>query len=380
MCCKSKNSPKDSSLHYINLSENLPQKEISFQSIAELEYIPLETTPDLLLAGDARVQYVSDEYILVSNRSTGDVQLFGRNGKLKYQFNRKGKGGEEYNFIHSVTYDEKNSELFIFDRSSQKILVYQSDGVYKRTLSCPELRLNIFNFDEELLFAYDDYMVPSPDKKYSKRPYVFLSKKDGKVISDLDITFDERYSNIIIKNVVDNEGKPALMPLTVTVPATNFSDGQNFIISDFSSDTIYQLNRKKELVPFLVRTPSIHENGRIKHLLSMLLKTKNFVYLRTTEIDLDISDSRAKVPLTDIFYDLNDNNMFVASWVNNDITSIKNWNFQAAETSENIGVCFIEAYVLLEASKAGILKGKLQQVASELNEEDNPVVMIAKFK
>ncbi|MEG2856953.1 MAG: 6-bladed beta-propeller, partial [Bacteroides sp.] len=35
---------------------------------------------------------------------------------------------------------------------------------------------------------------------------------------------------------------------------------------------------------------------------------------------------------------------------------------------------------LMELNEAGKLKGKLKTIASKLSEEDNPVLMIAKFK
>jgi len=38
----------------------------------------------------------------------------------------------------------------------------------------------------------------------------------------------------------------------------------------------------------------------------------------------------------------------------------------------------IEAYELVEAYGKGQLKGRLKDIASELNEEDNPVIMLAK--
>jgi hypothetical protein len=38
------------------------------------------------------------------------------------------------------------------------------------------------------------------------------------------------------------------------------------------------------------------------------------------------------------------------------------------------------AYELVEAYEKGGLKGKLKEIAAELNEESNPVIMLAKYK
>jgi hypothetical protein len=40
----------------------------------------------------------------------------------------------------------------------------------------------------------------------------------------------------------------------------------------------------------------------------------------------------------------------------------------------------LEAPDLVEAYKKGILKGRLKEIAAELDEESNPVIMLAKFK
>ncbi len=289
-----------------------------------------------------------------------------------------GKSGEDYHQIYSVAFDEKNKKVFVFDRALSKIQVYSEDGTYKRTLPCPDLRLRIFNFDNETLLAYDDHGILSD--KYSNQPYLFISKRDGQVISKLNITMNVRHSNTIVKTVVDNTGKNALLPITVTIPPINYSDGQGFVISDLSSDTIFSLNRKRGLVPLLVSRPSVQDENPQKQMLTVMLKTKDFICLRKTPIDLKMTDTNSKVSVTDIMYNFKDGSSCDPLWINNEFTIKDYWEFEAAETTENIGVCLIDTYYLSESSKAGKLQGKLQQVASNLNEEDNPVIMIANFK
>ncbi len=56
---------KTGDLPVFDISKNYPEKEIRLQDIADVEYVPLETTDDLLLSGEASLSYVSDKYILV---------------------------------------------------------------------------------------------------------------------------------------------------------------------------------------------------------------------------------------------------------------------------------------------------------------------------
>jgi hypothetical protein len=49
----------------------------------------------------------------------------------------------------------------------------------------------------------------------------------------------------------------------------------------------------------------------------------------------------------------------------------------------NDGIAFIkklEANELVEAYRKGKLKGRLNEIAAGLNEESNPVIMVAKYK
>ena len=41
---------------------------------------------------------------------------------------------------------------------------------------------------------------------------------------------------------------------------------------------------------------------------------------------------------------------------------------------------YYPAYVLIELLEEGKLQGELKEIASKLTEEDNPVIMLAKFK
>ena len=85
-------SPKTSSsgdTNTIIISKNYPQKVITLQSIADVEYIALETTDDILLSGDCRISFISDNYIMIWE-SNGNIFIFQRNGKIYTHFNHKG--------------------------------------------------------------------------------------------------------------------------------------------------------------------------------------------------------------------------------------------------------------------------------------------------
>ena len=102
---------------------------------------------------------------------------------------------------------------------------------------------------------------------------------------------------------------------------------------DHSSDTIYRVFTDKRVVPFIARTPSIQSMGTEIFLYPSVL-TDRYYFMQTVKKVYDFS-SRVGLPRTDLMYDMKEN---------------------------------------------GNLKGKLKEIAASLDEESNPVLMIAKYK
>ena len=88
---------KADNLPVFDFSKNYPQKKMRLQEMADIEYVPLETTDDILLSDGAVLSAVTDKYILVHETRHGDIFVFDRNtGKLYSHFNHKGQSGQEY--------------------------------------------------------------------------------------------------------------------------------------------------------------------------------------------------------------------------------------------------------------------------------------------
>lgn len=111
LMCSQVISPQSKSgdLPVFDFSKNYPQKKLRLQDMADIEYVLLETTDDILLGGSSELSAVSDKYILVHEVRRGDIFVFDRKtGKLHSHFNHKGQGGMEYNWIANGTIlDEK---------------------------------------------------------------------------------------------------------------------------------------------------------------------------------------------------------------------------------------------------------------------------------
>ena len=366
----------------IDVSKEYPKKSIRLQDIADVEYVPLETNDNVLLDGNCKIFHVSDSYIVVSNPRQGDVFLFGRNGKIKYQFNHRGNGPMEYLSTQQLVFDEKNREIFIYSRQLTPVfLVYSEDGKYKRTLSFPVLgaeAIEITNFDDEHILIYEKMIISD---KYETKPYMLLSKKDGKLTPIL-FTFPVRYSHVEMVGSWNSDGEFIPTRTSAASVPNNRYDGQDFIIADISCDTIFQLKRDQSLTPLLIRTPSVHKTEP-KIFLTSILKTEKFMLLNKTRMWVRGSNDTRFYRNT-LMYNFSNgeifqiNNAMLGFFPNDDFPYGQvRWQ-EATAAPKNTLVFIIEAMDLYDNRSS--IKGELKKIASTIDQEDNPVLMIAKFR
>ena len=363
----------------IDVLKKYPEKKIILQDIAEIEYIPLDTSNDVLLTGTHNITYLSDKYILAAIKSfeQGDVFLFSRDGKVISRFNNKGNSGAEYINISSIAFDEKAEEIYIFDSfSGQKVYVYSKNGDYIRDFNFVDnVNFEIYNFDEQTLLAYDKYGIAYDF--YKNKPYWLISKKDGEILSELDITLPVRYFNSTRIALTHPDGTTSLHATGISLN-NNRSDGSNLIIGDMSSDTIYRLTSDKKLLPLITRTPSVH-SSEPRVILTPELKTDKFIVLAKTTLDFEMLAREGTNPFETLIYDFTSHQTNRVVFVNSDFAS-HSLQFSEVSLPQNRGLYAFDALTLITAYEEDKLMGKLKELASTLTENDNPVLVYVKFK
>lgn len=368
---------KTGDLPVFDFSKNYPQKKLRLQDMADIEYVPLETTDDILLGGSSELSAVTDKYILVHEARLGDIFVFDRKtGKLYSHFNHKGQGGMEYNWINNGTIlDEKKEEIYV---CSQFIQVYSLKGEYKRTLKINgfDHDMKILNFDDESLLIYDDVNIePGRENKTKKDPYSLVSKKDGSLISVLGIHLPKRYSNAIAQKLEGNMWRP----LRISYPQ-NMHYGSDLMIMDISSDTLYQLSPNKGLIPLMLRTPSTH-TFEPRNIWFPFITTDKFLLIGT--FLLDFNSTGGKTPA--FMYDIKTGEINKVSILDTEYDtrawSQGRWGPSGSPAiAKNMYAEFIQASSVIDAYKGKRLKGNGMKIAKTLVEDDNPVVRILKFK
>ena len=131
--CAGGGQPQNDACITVDVTADYPEKELYIQDIADVEYVPLETTDTFITHGV--VKSISKNLIVTTNwGGSGDIFLFDRaTGKGIRKINHKGQSGQEYVSATEVLPDEERNELFVLDYSARKILVYDLEGSFKRS-------------------------------------------------------------------------------------------------------------------------------------------------------------------------------------------------------------------------------------------------------
>ena len=367
---------QSNSLPVIDLSKNYSLEKLNLQDMASVEYVPLETTDDILLSGNAALSAVGDKYILVHEFQLGDIYLFDRHtGKLKSHFNHKGGSGMEYTWIKNGTIlDEKAEEIYV---CSQFIQVYSLEGKYKRTLkiNCFDHDMSILNYDDQSLLIYDDIVIePGREKETTHTPYRFISKKDGSPMGTLDIYFPQR----VPLAIAQQEGN-MWRPYKFSYPS-NARFGDDLMLMNVSSDTLYKLSPQKRLTPIFTRTPSVYAS-KLRNIWMPLLTTDKFMLFGTFVIDFN--STGGKIPK--FMYDFKTGQVKRVSIIDHElnygIRGPREWDSGSGTAiAKNMSAEFVSAPAMLEAYQKKRLKGNGNEVAKNLLEDDNQVVRILTFK
>lgn len=99
----------------------------TWNSIAKtVRMIPLKT--EGLIGAHPKVQYFSDDLIIVSDISTHSVFVFDGEGREKVSFSHFGQGPKEYITMTSVNYHEKDSLIMLYDNRKKKLFRFDLRG------------------------------------------------------------------------------------------------------------------------------------------------------------------------------------------------------------------------------------------------------------
>ena len=375
---KSQTKPKKRlAMPVLDLNVRYPKKIVDLQDIADVEYIVLETHDDGLASGSFNTT-ITDSLIITYNMSN-DILFFHRDGRFSHSFNRKGGSGKEYSTIsQKLCVNPEQKEIYIYESARGRIQVYSFDGQYKRTLKVRGDGYEygtLFYIDSEFLLLQDlknvDENSPHPA---NPKPYYRLSVADGSK-QRLPFKVEKRISNAETWYIKETD-KFASIGVSIS-PVANI--GGELIISDFALDTVYAYRderlvpiarkvnwMKKSGVPWLVTLDAITDKYYLWHAVEK--DAKKMVWPDKTFLQDRYTGECTQIKLAD--KNITDKKYRFRHWASaNHFCPPKGSIMQ-----------YYPAYRLIELYKAGKLQGELKEIASKLSEDDNHVLMLAKFK
>jgi hypothetical protein len=343
----------------------------------DVEYIPLETNDEFLTQGLVRA--VGKEIVVVVNNVTvsdGDIFIFDRNGKGVRKINRKGQGNGEYLAFSRITLDDEKGELFVNDYMSNRIMVYDLEGNFKRSLAYKEgyYYSTIYNFNREYLICDNGAM--NADRTPNRDPLILISKQDGSVVREIEIPFEEKRT-IIMTSQYGTDGIYVVRPPSVNYPVVPYFEG--CLLVDPSADTLYSYSADHTLTPFIVRTPSIRSMDPEVFLFPGVL-TSRYYFLQTVKKVYDFAAGEG-FPNVSLAYDRQEKKIYEVTVYNDDYSDKKPVDMMTTPVNTEIATWQrLEAPDLLEAYGKGELKGRLAEIVAGMDEEDNAVIMLLKYK
>lgn len=363
--CKNETLSESGGMITIDVTkEKYLHKELILQDFMNVEYIALETSDTFVCKGN--ILAVGKKNIVARNNvQDGDIFIFNRKtGNGIRKFNHRGSGNKEYAIAYQIVLDEDNEELFIYDIMQNKIMVYDLYGNYKRHFSRDDkARINhVYNFDKDCLIC----SIGDDNAKFNKSTFIIMSKQNGEVFSETSISYEEKKT----MRIADDNNLLMLYPYPSILSFEN-----DWIFSEVSSDTVFKFSSKNSNKdPIIAKKPTIQTLNPETFLFPEFF-TNRYYFMGKVKKEKSFSTTK-------LIYDKKEKDIYEYTLYNGDYSNTQKINTADIEVlnGEIIFCQKLEAYKLVEAYNNGELKGALKDIASELTEESNPVIMLAKDK
>ena len=356
----------------VDFEKEYPQKDLLVSENADVEYVRLETTDEVLLDGLAGLYLsVTDRFIVTNNSKEGRIFVFNRQGKHLYNFMRKGNSGEEFMYAKKVRVDDKAEEIFVLD-ARNKVLVYTLDGKFKRVLDLPkDIRADdLWNYDDEWLLSYDNYNLDREGLTCAEQPFFLISKKDGQV-KRIGVNAKDRIGPRIY---FEKNGQRGVMAVSMNYI---YKNGDEFVLSELGNDTVFML-KNGEISPLLVRTPGSKDKD-VRSMMSAPLKLGD--YIEVVEAPKELKMESGKIETKSVYLNLKTGECFDLN-LKDDVNFVEPSAVRSSEYVEapkNHILSMPNTDRLFQWKEEGRLKGKLAEMVDEMQEDDNPILIIYKF-
>ncbi|WP_102408871.1 hypothetical protein [Parabacteroides bouchesdurhonensis] len=373
--CDSGKQQKNLDIITFNVIQKYELKKIDIHDIAEIEYIVPVAKDSFLYTNFV---YMTDHYFVMFNYFGGDFVFLDRQGNPQSSISKMGQGPTEYlPYYWLQVYDEDRDELFVF--SIPNVLkVYDRFGKYKRTL--PLRNREKIPCSIDAFYNYNEEYLVCHDKLSESCPFYLLSKKDGKT-KDIDIYRAKKFDSQIVKDYGDENTMNVFLSNSYAI-----KEGDNILLTEYGTDTIFAYTPDSRLLPVFVRTPSIHDMEP-QIVVHGFIEADHYLFFSTQKKEYDFQ-ARKGMEQQGYMYDKLAEKYYEVEVYNPD------YNDQIlivtpAEMMTRIGECSSNPHTgirvlwkedLEKADEAGKLSGNLKHAFDKMGDEDLFILMVLKFK
>jgi hypothetical protein len=237
--------------------ENINQhKIIPLDSIVKsLRVIPIETCEESLLGGKISVYESKESFYIISNNK---LFRFDKSGKFEGTISNIGRGPEEYLNLRAIALNETEKTLYLLDYNSQKILKYQFDGEFLKSIN---LKLPQYTFVSDIFMA-DNILCLSTSNNSINMEILSLDERSGTT----------NYISKKERDMLPGEG----------IMGNVIHSGQNnrLRVYNYFNDTVYYLNKGKMVPDFLINP------GNYRITIDMLKNIMNTLPVKSSKISV----------------------------------------------------------------------------------------------
>jgi len=372
--CKNQQSKALDMMKVIKVDPKSNQGALLSNIVEIIDVIPLETNPKGLVADVDQLRYHNDRFYMYQEFGARKALCFSADGKFLFQIGAEGKAAGEYVTIRSLNVNPWKNRIELYDINQDKILYYDFNANYIGYGKVGR-KSRHYTVLDSLHYAFFN------DGEYEDLPYnLFISTQDSFKVIHPSITFQGERDIMNNVNPFWEQGSSILFAFSLndTIYSVTSEGPQPMYVLDLGKDRIPADILEKSMQDIVTFAMSNLVPSFVCH----LVENSNYLslsYFHQIPKKNTIFVSKSNLCVTNVYEPVNDINYlpfpppyctmgeyFVTLIPAHEVVAIYNEKqIMYNQTPEKINV---QAFT------------KLKNIASKLNENSNPILMVYRLK
>ena len=386
--CRSENQ---TTVDILDANQDSNRIDLKITDIADISYIPLKYGSEKILIGTSSVVrniLISHDKIFLGDTSPQSPKLisYDFNGEPIHVFGSYGRGPGEYIDLKGFVVNMFANEVIIYDSQQSKFVVFSTTGVFKREKFLEGgLKTNysaVENINDRYMLAYkDDSQVIGNEDIVLANGQLFMSKSNPITWGKLFTLYDKQTLSEVDFFDFEYEKPSRFQIFTILHNLTTTKEG--VYIASARTDTIYFMNKELELVPRFVDATKYRDINHEARLFPSAESEKYLFFSTALENSFDNQnlrrffayDKKAK-KLLRINNGMPEQGA-VNTWeslINNEVV----FGNPTLTLNHNYAATLLPPLFLLEHYDS--LPADLREIAAQIREDDNPILMLMKLR